>query len=567
MLADMDDALRVIQIKDLISDNQWHDRRLPQIADYNSHWSRLVDLPYYAFTKFFSLFMAQDTAYIWASNCVPVIAVTFACAIITAITHRMADLAKIARPHPIALFFLGWLGFIGLLEFSPQRVDHHNFQILCLLGMVLGLIPRTRPQEASPHKHHGGVIISLSILASICIGLEIIPLIIILIGGITIAAAFGRPREIALCRHIGLTLLSLTVPVNLIFVSFSDLMKTSCDAVSAPWVSALMGGGLILFGFSFICKPAHNGLKTAALRLSAGALSGLVLILVTAALFPSCLDGPFNMLSESAKTLWLSEIPQEKSVFWLFKHAAFNSNISFVIFYTAFASILFFVAAPHLKNWPASLKILFMVTIVSSLVTVAQFRHIRLTAILLALFLPLMIGLYQNNKPDIIKHLRSWRAIVFALPTIGLIAGHKLTLKTPLLNSARALLQYDGCTGANFERLSHLPAGVILAPFGISESLLISDHPHQLGNVSFQRAFKGIEDMLTVFFSSSQDSRKSAAQGYDYLVACRSHGDWDLSDSPLYTALNSGVSWPGLTPVMVDENERLMIFKIETNFH
>ena len=105
LMADIDDGVRKAQINDLLADGNWYDRRLPGIVDYNSHWSRLVDAPYYLLTKGLSLFMPLETAALWAHRLIPIGLLIVLIGFFTAIIQRISALSGQVHP-PMAAFII-----------------------------------------------------------------------------------------------------------------------------------------------------------------------------------------------------------------------------------------------------------------------------------------------------------------------------------------------------------------------------------------------------------------------------------------------------------------------------
>lgn len=566
MLADMDDVLRRVQIRDLLSDGTWFDRRLPMIENYDSHWSRWVDLPYVITAKIFGLFMGYDAAFIWASRLVPILLLAGFCGAMVATMRRVNRLAEMPQVNLITLFFVPWIGVIAFLEFAPDRIDHHNMQLLCLVGIVLGLLSIGDHKPGKNRPHWGALTLGLSIILSICIGLETLPLIIVALASLVIAGAFGNPSARAACQWAGATLFLSTVPMTALSTGWRGLTSVSCDAVSAPWVAGLCGGGLLLAVIPRFWTQSEPDYHRVVWRLMVFGAFSIALGASVGAAFPKCLGGPFEMVSPMARDLWLIDIAQEKSVIWAMGYTGYDVQIWLGIFTVSLLGIYGIVFKPHVKTWPIALKILAVLTVASVILSTVQMRHIRMTVLLLAIGFPLAIAQYLARKPFVIRQLRRPINALFMLPVAALLTVHSVTPKVDEIDSARDLLRYDSCEDAALERVAALPAGTLIAPFGLSQSLLRIDHPHTLKAVQFQRASKGIDDVLNLFFSPDELNRRAAVQDVDYLAICRVNTNMDLSESPIYEALNKGQDWPGLTDITLPSAGRLRIYKIEPNF-
>ena len=128
---DTDDAMRAVQVRDLLAGQSWFDMttwRFDPPMGVFSHWSRVVDVPLAGLELFFRLFLdavrrARDAAGLsvgaagdiaWPPGLV-----------------REKLPAPSASKHVAVL--LGLLSGAIFLQFVPGRIDHHAPQIVLLL--------------------------------------------------------------------------------------------------------------------------------------------------------------------------------------------------------------------------------------------------------------------------------------------------------------------------------------------------------------------------------------------------------------------------------------------------
>ena len=575
LMADIDDGVRKAQINDLLADGNWYDRSLPGVIDYKSHWSRLVDAPYYILTKGLNFFLPSETAALWARRLVPLGLLIALIGFFTAIIQRISRLADQEQPPMAAFVAAAAMALVSLLEFVPSRIDHHNFQILCVVIMIWGLLPRKEPYEPESHKpNHGGIAAGGAILVSLSIGLETLPLILAFLSILVVTAAMGMMRTQTLCRQIGLTLCLVTAPFSIATLGVTDTVAAHCDAISAPWIIALTLGGFWLWlGTRIWSNPEHQAprrhgspsLTTTAKRICIFGVGSAVILAITLWLYPKCLGGPFEMASPLARRLWLDGFSQEKSLFTVFWLTGYGAYIGFVFFYLCLSATLIFVLAPSFKRWPDAIKIVSALVLLSVVFMIIQIRHIRLTAILVCLFIPITITQYQHHKPEIIARLMRKRTALCVLPLAVMIAAYQLTPKPAEYETAHDITRWDGCYNADFSVLETLPRGRIIMTMGLSQTLFERSVPHDLAAIQYQRSAKGIDDILTVFFTDDDRAVKDVLARYDYLAICRINTGLPLSDSPIFAALNKGDDWPGLSAIKNPVLSRFQLYKIEKN--
>src|SRR3954451_18744054 len=163
-LPDTDDNMRIMQVRALIHGQGWYDLRQYRLnppLGANIHWSRLVDLPIAGLIVSLRPFLGGAAAERWAVAIAPMIPFLL----------LLFSLALTARrflgPTTYILVFTALL-FAGSNNgmFTPERIDHHGWQ-LALLALSVASI-------ADPDRVRGGIILGLSTALSLTIGLEMI---------------------------------------------------------------------------------------------------------------------------------------------------------------------------------------------------------------------------------------------------------------------------------------------------------------------------------------------------------------------------------------------------------
>ena len=113
--------------------------------------------------------------------------------------------------------------------------------------------------------------------------------------------------------------------------------------------------------------------------------------------------------------------------------------------------------------------------------------------------------------------------------------------------------------------LDTVPRGRIVSTIGLSQTLFERSIPHELAAIQYQRSARGIDDILTIFFTDNNQAVNAALARYDYLAICRIKTGLPLSDSPIFATLNKGYDWPGLSAIESPVPSRFQLYKIEKN--
>ena len=542
---DIDDIARRLQIADLLRDGEWHDLKWPFLAmpePYVSPWSRLVDLPYVLVTWLFQPALGQDAAFEIARFVVPLLWLIayawLAVRLIREILGEQPSLPQIGAAAVASLF--------AVIEFMPNRVDHHNVQIVLLLALCLGIVSKHR---------FAGILVGVASVLSIAVGLECAPYIALALAGVAIHAALApNSTMVARLSLTGWSLLAFTLPAGLLLTG-GTLFQTQCDALSAPWASALIAAGVVAAGAPVIWK--RLGLHSPTARLGVLVAGALVVLGVLWTAFPECHAGPYTMINETAHTYWISNVIQEKGPAGAF---ARGENLLVLIFMVLLALTLGAWMNP--KTYRSPVLILLLIATLGTLLTAWQMRNFKFPAALLPLFLPLFIERVREDGG-------ARRAIAVLLPPALLLASFALLVKPT--GRALTLIDYmegDACRDADLSSLETLPASRIMAPLGLSLTLAeyISDtgSPHKIAAMPFHRASPGIERVFQTFALTNPELRKQALARYSYVAICTlPETSADPSAALLYATLSSSKGWPGLVEVSPITGSRLRLLEID----
>lgn len=535
---DTDDAMRLADVRALAAGQGWFDtvqhRFLPPDG-VQSHWSRLVDAPlaagFLALTPLVGRRLAEGlTAAFWPALLMGLYGIVLFRYLRGAFGLRAGILGVFAALNTFGL----------TVQFSPGRVDHHNLQILAILGASFGLMrPSLRAGLAS------GALCALSL----AIGLEGLPYVVL--AGLFLAVHWVRRGEAALKPFLGFGLgLGLAAPLLFGAQTSPALWGTShCDALSPPWLWLAEGG----LATTLACAGLGGRLASPAARLALLAGLGLVLVAGFAALFPACLSGPFSGMPALVRERWLLTVNEMTSL------PAFIANRKWeaFVFYPPLmiAAVVALrgalVGAPERRRhftvaslclWPGVAMGFF------------QLRGIYIASG----FIPLIAGPVMDRAIDLARDatVAARRRYGTFLTAVGLVSAvwmaPALVAQAADPSSAENTGEASSCNAfANVAPLAALPPGTVLGPIWIGPATLLYT-PHSVIAAPYHRAIPGLVAAIEGLGGGEADLRRHVAERRaDYIVVCPKEPQESLGEGPSFaTRLGRGeVSAPWLVPI------------------
>jgi len=206
---------------------------------------------------------------------------------------------RLLGPSAYLLAFLG-LFFAGSNNgmFSPERIDHHGWQ-LALLALSISSI-------ADPKRARGGLMLGVSTALSLAIGLEMI--IYLALAGVAMVLFWVEDAgERERLRAYAVSLGGATAFCFLVFAS-NDNWHPVCDVLSPVWMTTVAAAALLLVAVTFV--PAPHPAARLALVLVAGGIAGAVYVFG----FPQCFGHRLEGIPPEADRLWLSHVSEARSI-------------------------------------------------------------------------------------------------------------------------------------------------------------------------------------------------------------------------------------------------------------
>ncbi len=296
---DPDDSLRLVQVRDLIAGQSWfdvHQYRVAAPAGVPMHWSRIVDIPLAGMILLLRPLLGQPLAeYV---TCLAVPLLTLLCALLLIgrlaakyFNHEIAGLAALTAG----------LAAPAMYQFQPMRIDHHAWQIVLALAALNGLAARDAKK--------GGLVIGLSLAASLAISLENLPLAAVFIA----VCGLRFLRDPAQRGWLLWSMNALAAGSVAFFLSTRGLydLAQHCDAIAPVHLAIFAWGAL---GCTALVAVKRQPLLVT--LAAAGAIcAGAILIMMAQA--PQCTHGAFAELDPLVRKYWYDAVLEGMPVWYM----------------------------------------------------------------------------------------------------------------------------------------------------------------------------------------------------------------------------------------------------------
>ncbi len=295
---DTDDAMRLVQLRDLLAGQGWRDLTQPRMGEAQGvamHWSRVLDLPLVGLLALLKPLPGAEVAERAMRLAFPALLALLYLSALGALARRMTD-----SRGAFAATLIAVLAPATNIQFEPGRIDHHGAQIALLLAMAAAAMTALDPARA-----RAGALAGVAAAASLAISVENLPFLAAAgaVFGVALLVDAAQGRAAA---WFGAGL-ALAAPVSYAIFAI-DPAGRACDAFSLFHLSAaiLGGGALALAGLA-----AARGAPVAwRLALMGGTAAGLAWLAVTQ--FPACLGSPLAGVPEDVRRLWLDHVSEAR---------------------------------------------------------------------------------------------------------------------------------------------------------------------------------------------------------------------------------------------------------------
>ena len=295
-LGDTDDNMRMMQVRALLHGQGWFDLRNYRMNPpygANIHWSRLVDLPIAGLILGLRPFLGGAGAERWAVAVAPMIPYLLLLFSLALTARRLMGPAAYVLAF-LTLFFAGSNN--GM--FTPERIDHHGWQLALLALSISSIADRDRLR--------GGILLGLSTALSLAIGLEMI--IYLALAGVAMVLFWvDDAEEKERLRAYAVSLGGATAFCFLVFASY-DNRGPVCDALSPVWLSDALLGSALMLALAWLSPGDWKRRLVFALG------AGIILAAFHAVTWPHCLQR-LEGVSPEVDRLWLSHVKEARPVY------------------------------------------------------------------------------------------------------------------------------------------------------------------------------------------------------------------------------------------------------------
>jgi hypothetical protein len=496
---DVDDTVRLIQVRALLHGQDWFDLTLRRIAPPEGvpmHWSRLVDLPIAGAVLLARLFVDARQAENFALTAVPLL--TLACT--AALLYRAALRLSGARAVAVVAALLGCTAAAVFGQLNPGRIDHHGWQIVAALAALNGLLG-DRPRV-------GGAVIGASLAVWLAISIE----------GLPLTAAFLAVLGLRWLHASDQRGWLVSAAATLAGVSIALWLATHrIDAAAlAPWCDVVTPVHLAMFGWTalgtaLVALLPSGGRRRDLLLLGGVAVGGLAIYALGA---PQCLSGGYGTVDPLVQRYWLANVGEAMPL-WT---RPFGLVVSGAL--PAFLGLLV-LACMAWRMRPRVPPAVWSYLLVLAAATALGCLVIRALGVATALAMPplafaLIAALEALTvEPRARVRLAGWLLLLAAL-TPWIVQGALLiALRKEAADGNRR------CDLASHAaELDALPRGTFLAPFDVGPELLPSTR-HAILASGHHRAAAAMHDLLAAMLGKVDTAHEIVARrGIGYVALC-----------------------------------------------
>ncbi len=503
---DGDDALRLVQVRDLLAGQSWFDTTQYRINPPTGglmHWSRLIDAQIGALILTLTPLLGRAAAEQWvAALYPPLLLLPLFVAIALVLRQLSDDRAVVAAGLLLAATTVTFLHY-----FVPLRIDHHNWQTILsvlMLAIALGAADRR-------HGLLGGLVMSLHLVVS----LEALPYLILF--GAVFALAWLRDEAAGARFLIFVATLALAAPLLLLATrGWDGIAGDWCDAWSRPFQSGAAVAALILLGGARLA-PVRRDWR---LRLVLIGVAGAFGAAAFAWRNPACLAGPFGALEPLVRDYWYLNVLEGRPV-WRQAAPAVALLIAPSLAGLALCWRIWRRAAPGpaKARWEVMLIALAASCLLSLLVA-------RTTAVTHVYALPALavtgVALWrhgQSRGSPLARIGTSLAVLLVVPPVLSQAASVAVSVVAPAPQEPKAPVA--PCpTPADLVLLGRQPSGLVLSGIDIGPMLLVAT-PHGVVATGHHRNHVAMNRVIGAFAATPAAAEAIvAAARADYLFVC-----------------------------------------------
>jgi hypothetical protein len=543
-LGDSDDATRLITVRDLIAGAPWFDTKVPRIGAPEpllSHWSRLIDLPLASGIVLLRPLSGPDIAELATRIAWPSLLLFVALLIVARDAHHREGLWACA----FAILLVVTCDS-ALVQFRPGRIDHHNAQILCAVAGVL-FLARSLQEKGL------GVPAGLFFGLGLAVGLEALPLVIPALAFAAVLALW-RPNYGAGVQAAAITATATLSVAFVLTVPPGRWLDIRCDtlALNLSILAAFCSAGL---------WAALRGGDTSSFTLRCAIASGPVLIGLAsyAWLEPACLAGPMGQVDPAINAIWLNEVMETRSVFWLvFNYPA--AGLAFLAFVTAGAAAQLALFRDRKDTMTG-----FSTGIVMLAVALGCWQVRLMPYASWLVVSPLAIWCaHLRGKASFSPAAAVGAVLVLSQTFLGLVMGTAVAAARHVVTTSNDAQPVDTTPcylSSTLKPLARLVPGLVAADVDLGP-FVVATTKHRVVAAPYHRLDKGIIANHTILAGSVGKARRQIwSLGVDYVALCAVPGQTTAPDT-LRGLLLNGREVPFLREIDLDPARTIRVWRV-----
>jgi hypothetical protein len=513
-----DDAMRLVEVRDLIAGRGWFDHIEPRLGLGEGtwiHWSRLVDAPIAGLILLFTPLLGQPGAETVALVAWPLLV---AFVPIAAVAFTASNLSSPLGAVLGAILMAQML--VITTEFAPGSLDHHNVQIALLVTAVcLAIVGLSRPGFAAGA--------GAAVAATVAVGIETLPHVTALSAFL---AALWAARGEAVRRPVLLFCIGLAVTLVALFAVAAPpeaYRGGFCDSLSIDQAAPILIGTLGLALSARLLSSQGAAVRVLALVvIGAGALAEAWLVT------PACLSNPVGQLDPFLKEVWFDQVNEVQPLFTAIRIVPANLiPVVAVWCIAAIATTALIVRGRNRSEW----IIVALMLLAAMGMTLWQMRGALFVGALSVLpiicVVELLYGYGQKHGRFAIRmgalllffvsvpHFWAFVALNFATASKGVQTGTAFTGNLERCYEPR-----------QYQALAALPPGLVAAGSNIGAFILLNT-PHRVLSAPYHRDQAGMVAQFRIDFATDEAAERMLRElGVDYVVTCSENVEFVVSD-------------------------------------
>ena len=508
IVSDPDDALRLVQVRDLIAGQGWWDVTQHRINPLGGgglmHWSRIVDAPLALGILALRPWLGQSMAETVTMALWPLVTLLALFLVAARAFSLLGDRAVAALAAALIA-----TDYMILLQFGPLRIDHHGWQILLSLAVLYGML---RPPTA---RH--GVIAGCAAAVILIISLEGMVPVAAAAGVLALLWAWsGDEREYERLSWFMIALAVAAPALQLVTRGPGAIVQHWCDAMSLPYFAALIVGasGITLIGALAQKRPLGRGARFALLAVAALASAAILF-----SIEPACTKGPYGMLDPIVRQYWFDNVREGRPI-WQRIDGTFAALLTPIVVGVIGTAFAFRAERTRRREW------LTLVLMLAAIVPYALFvtrgaGNAHLFVLPGTAWLIVALWRWSRRLPWAALRVAVTPLIVLFTPLVS--AG----VAVALLNAQTAHASKPGrretaaCwSPAAMVTLNSYPAQLLMTPLDLGPHVLMRTH-HSVTATGHHRNNRIMAQVLTAFTSPAEQAEPLVrSSGATMIVLC-----------------------------------------------